>query len=63
MSKSAVTSIVSFVGGATFEEKIPTAPTDRQGCDRYKYFGSPNQIQNQIRLVLMVLPDTKICYH
>ena len=23
----------------------------RQGCDRYKYFGSPNQIQNQIRLV------------
>ena len=23
-----------------------------QGCDRYKYFGSPNQIRNQIRLVL-----------
>ena len=23
-----------------------------QGCDRYKYFGSPNQIQNQIRFVL-----------
>ena len=23
-----------------------------QGYDRYKYFGSPNQIQNQIRLVL-----------
>ena len=25
---------------------------DSQGCDRYKYFGSLNQIQNQIRLVL-----------
>ena len=23
-----------------------------QGCDQYKYFGSPNQIPNQIRLVL-----------
>ena len=29
--------------------------TTVQGCDRYKYFGSPNQIQNQIRLVLLVL--------
>ena len=34
-----------------------------QGCDRYKYFGSPNQIQIQIRLVLLVLTDTKIHYH
>ena len=34
-----------------------------QGCDRYKYFGSPNQIQNQIRLVLLVLTNTKIRYH
>ena len=31
-----------------------------QGCDRYKDFGSPNQIQNQIGLVLLVLTDTKI---
>ena len=37
--------------------------TCTQGCDRDKYFGSPNQIQNQIRLVLLVLPDTKIGYH
>ena len=35
----------------------------RQGCYRYKYFGSPNQIQNQVRLVLLVLTDTKIWYH
>ena len=34
-----------------------------QGCDRYKAFVSPNQIQNQIRLVLLVLIDTKIQYH
>ena len=34
-----------------------------QGCDRYNYFGSPNQIQNPIRLVLLVLTDTKIRYH
>ena len=34
-----------------------------QGCDRYKYFGSLNQIQNQMRLVLLVLTDTKIQYH
>ena len=34
-----------------------------QGCDRYKYFGSLNQIKNQIRLVLLVLTDTKIQYH
>ena len=34
-----------------------------QGCDRYKYFGSQNQIQNQIRLVLLVLTDSKILYH
>ena len=33
-----------------------------QGCDRYKDFVSPNQIQNQIRLVLLVLTDTKIQY-
>ena len=37
--------------------------TNIQGCDRYKYFGSPNQIQNQIRLVLLILTDTKIRYH
>ena len=37
--------------------------TRPQGCDRYKYLGSPNQIQNQIRLVLLVLTDTKIRYH
>ena len=36
---------------------------NRQGCDRYKYFGSLNPIQNQIRLVLLVLTDTKIRYH
>ena len=35
----------------------------KQGCDRNKYFGSPNQMQNQIRLVLLVLTDTKIWYH
>ena len=38
----------------------------RQGGDRYKYFGSPNQIQNQFRLVLLVLlvlTVTKIRYH
>ena len=34
-----------------------------QGCDRYKYLGSPNQIQNQIRLILLVQTDTKIPYH
>ena len=34
-----------------------------QGCDRCKYFGSPNKIQNQIRLVLLVLTYTKIRYH
>ena len=34
-----------------------------QCCDRYKYFGSPNQIQDQITLVLLVLTDTKIQYH
>ena len=34
----------------------------RQGCDRYKDFRSPNQIKNQIRLVLLVLTDTKIRY-
>ena len=34
-----------------------------QGCDRYKYFRSLNQIQNQIKLVLLVLTDTKIRYH
>ena len=34
-----------------------------QGCDRYKCFGSPNQIQNQIRLVFLVLTDTKIQYY
>ena len=34
-----------------------------QGCDLYKYFGSSNQIQNQIRLVILVLTDTKIWYH
>ena len=34
-----------------------------QGCDRYKYYGSPNQIQNQIRLDLLVVIDTKIQYH
>ena len=34
-----------------------------QGCNRYKYLGSPNQIQDQIRLVLLVLNDTKIRYH
>ena len=34
-----------------------------QGCDRYKYFASLNPIQNQIRLVLFVLTDTKIQYH
>ena len=34
-----------------------------QGCDRYKYFGSPNLIKNQIRLVLLVLTDTNIRYH
>ena len=32
-----------------------------QGCDRY--FGSPNQIQIQIRLVLLILTHTKIKYH
>ena len=37
--------------------------SNRQGCDRYKYFGSPNQIQNHIRLDLLVLTDTKIRYH
>ena len=31
-----------------------------QGCDQYKYFGYPNQMQNQIRLVLLVLTDKKI---
>ena len=31
---------------------------NHQGCNRYKYFGSPNQIQNQIGLVLLVWPDT-----
>ena len=35
----------------------------QQGCDRFKYFGSQNQIQNQIRLVLVVLTNTKIKYH
>ena len=35
----------------------------QQGCDRYKYVGSLNQIQNQIRLVLKVLTDTNIQYH
>ena len=33
-----------------------------QGCDRHRYFGSPNgpnQIQNQIRLVLLVLTDKR----
>ena len=34
-----------------------------EGCDRYKDFVSPNKIQNQIRLVLLVLADTKIGYH
>ena len=34
-----------------------------QGYYRYKYFGYPNQIQDQIRLVLFVLTDTKIRYH
>jgi len=36
---------------------------NRQGCDRYKDFGSPNPIQNQIWLVLLILTDTKIRYH
>ena len=31
----------------------------KQGCDRYKDFVSPNQIQNQIGLVLFVRPDTR----
>ena len=37
--------------------------TYRQGCDRCKYFGSPNKIQNQNRLVLLLLTDSKIRYH
>ena len=40
---------------------IPSAET--QSCDLYKDFVSPNQLQNQIRLVLLVLADTKIRYH
>ena len=34
-----------------------------QGWDRYKYFGSLNQIENQKRLVLLFLTDTKIRHH
>ena len=34
-----------------------------QGYDQIKYYGSPNLIQNQIRLVLLVLTDTMIQYH
>ena len=49
-------------GGPSQEGRPPQEP-GQQGCDRYKYFGSPNKIQNQIRLVLLVLTDTKIQYH
>ena len=41
----------------------PERKTINQGCDRCKDFGSLNQMQNQIRLVLLVLTDTKIPYH
>ena len=36
---------------AKFSDIVTNCYCD-QGCDRYKHFGSPNQIQNQIRLVL-----------
>ena len=44
-------------------KKYPKFADKQQVCDRCKYFGSPNQIQIQIRLVLLVLSDTKIHYH
>ena len=45
------------------KEMTNVLASNRQGWDRYKYFGSLNHIENQIRLVLLVLSDTKIRYH
>ena len=50
--------IVIFVFHDFWERRL--CPADKVATDTYKYFGSPNQIQNQIRLVLLVLTDSKI---
>ena len=57
--KSAFENVSLYIGIIVYT----AAGAKVQGCDRYKYFGSTNQIQNQTRLVPLVLTDTKIQYH